>query len=336
MPAHRPTRRVTRGAVSEAGALFARHLVLLLLLLPAACEGPQHPLRVGTNAWAGYMTLAYSVERGLLDPRQVRILEFDTAGEVMRAFRNNAIDAAAVTLDQALLLSASRQEPVVVLVLDASRGADALLARPEITSLSELRGRRVAVETNALGAYMLARVLAVAGLSPGDLEILNLAPEKYLRAYREGRVDALIAYEPQRSRLLAAGAHELFSSREIPGEVMDVVVVRQETLERRQADLQLLADAHFAALARWQAEPAEVAEVVAPHFDTTPETLASSWALLDIYDRADNRRLLAADGSGLADTIEKLEKVMVQTGLMAQVLDHHPVLDDRLARGGEP
>jgi len=331
---------VMKGAVRKAGVVFALWLaatgLILLLLIPAACEAPRHPLRVGTNAWAGYVTLAYSVERGLLDPRQVRMLEFDTAEEVMRAFRNGAIDVAAVTLDQALLLSASRQEPVVVLVLDASRGADVLLARPEITSLSELRGRRVAVETNALGAYMLARVLEVAHLTPGDLEILNLAPEKYLRAYREGQVDALIAYEPQRSRLLAAGAHELFSSRDIPGEVIDVVVVRRATLEERQDDLQRLADAHFAALARWRAEPAEVAAAVAPHFDTTPEALASSWELLDLYDRAENRRLLAGDGSTLDETMEKLERVMVQTGLMTRELNHHPLLDDRLVRGDGP
>jgi NitT/TauT family transport system substrate-binding protein len=161
-----------------------------LLGLLTACTPPAPPLQVGSNHWAGYEGLYYARELGLLDPRQIRLLEFSSTQESLRAFRNGALDAVAVTLDEALLLAEQEQEPSIALIMDVSMGGDVLLAKPGISRLAGIKGLRIGLETTTLGAYMLARVLAKAGLHARDVQVVHLPVDRHLQAYEEGDVDA--------------------------------------------------------------------------------------------------------------------------------------------------
>jgi len=76
---------------------------------------PAPPLRIGTNVWPGYEPLYLARELGYLDPRSVHLVEYPSASEVIRAFRNHAIEAAALTFDEVLLLTQDGFKPRVVL-----------------------------------------------------------------------------------------------------------------------------------------------------------------------------------------------------------------------------
>lgn len=69
------------------------------------------PLRIGTLVWPGYEPLYLARERGYLDPKSVRLVEYPSNSEVTRAFRNRAIEAAALTFDEVhpLLASSGRR-----------------------------------------------------------------------------------------------------------------------------------------------------------------------------------------------------------------------------------
>lgn len=119
--------------------------------------GGEAPLRVGTNIWLGYEPFYVARQAGSL-PENVRLVEYASASEVLSAFRSRAIEAAAVTLDEAISLAENDNSLRIGLVLDTSDGADALVARPG-RRLSELKGRTIGVESPAVGAYLLGRAL---------------------------------------------------------------------------------------------------------------------------------------------------------------------------------
>src|SRR5690606_32796058 len=76
-----------------------------VLLALAGCHAPpQPPLALGMNARLGFDPLALARERGLLDAERVKVVELASATEVQRAFNNGLLDAAALTLDEALRL----------------------------------------------------------------------------------------------------------------------------------------------------------------------------------------------------------------------------------------
>ena len=68
---------------------------MLAVTLAMGCRAePEPPLRIGTIFWPSNELLFLARERGWLNPSQFRLVEFVDDGEVVRAFRNNAIAAA--------------------------------------------------------------------------------------------------------------------------------------------------------------------------------------------------------------------------------------------------
>lgn len=301
-----------------------------LCALLAACSPPAPPLQVGTNHWAGYEGLYHARNLGVLDARQVKLLEFSSTQEALRAFRNGALDAVAVTLDEALLLARQQQLPRIVLVMDISDGGDVLMARPGIDRLEQLKGKRIGVETTTLGAYMLARLLAKSGLKATDVQVVHLPVDGHLEAYRDGRVDAVITFEPVRSLLLKAGAHELFSSRDIPGEIVDVLVVRQGLLQARRSSLCHLIDSYFVALDDLRQAPRRAATRLAGPEGITPEELVTAWGLMRLPDRSSSLSLLRDDRGGLLPVLGKLERLMWEGQLLDGMVDESQLLAPEL------
>ncbi len=86
-------------------------------------------LRIGTNVWIGSEPLYLARELGRLDAKAVQLVEYPSASEVLRAFRNQAIDGMVISLDELFGLAADGFKPRIVLVVDVSHGADVVVGR---------------------------------------------------------------------------------------------------------------------------------------------------------------------------------------------------------------
>ena len=129
--------------------------LVLALTLSACSQTPEPPLRIATNIWPGYEPLYLARSLGYYEKTPIRLVEMTSASETIQAIRNNIIEGAALTLDEVLVLLADDFDLHVILVMDFSHGGDVLLAKPSIETLDELRGKKVAVETSAVGAILL-------------------------------------------------------------------------------------------------------------------------------------------------------------------------------------
>lgn len=209
------------------------------LLLAGALEvagRPQRPLHIGTNLWIGYEPLHLAQASGDL-PDTVTLLAAQSTPPVMEAVRQGALDGATFTLDEVMRLEAAGVPMAVVLVLDISHGADMVLARPGLNPASPLTGVRVGVEAGAVGAYMLHRFLAHSNLSVKDVTLVELSATDHPHAFRHHDLDLLVTYEPWAARLRQAGAVPLFDSTAIPGEIVDVLAIRQDRLRDHRASI---------------------------------------------------------------------------------------------------
>ncbi len=211
----------------------------------------------------------------------MRLVELNSASEVIEQIRMGQLDGGMLTLDEVLSLEAGGVAMKVVTLLDFSHGADALLGRPGI-ELDGLKGRRIGVENTAVGAIMLDAALEAAGLGPDDVEIVPVEINEHLSAWLHGQVDALVTFEPVRSRLLAQGAHVLFDSRQIPDRIIDVLAIRGEVIERQAPHIRELLTAYGRALEALRKEPRPSCEAMAPRLHIDAETLCRSYAGLEI------------------------------------------------------
>lgn len=304
-------------------------LRLLPLLLLAGCSAPyEPPLRLGTNTRIGYEPLFLARHLGRFGD-DVKLVELTSATDVMHAFRNRLIEAAALTLDEVLTLRSDGLDVRVVLALSRSKAADALLAGPTLHAVAELRGRRVGVENSAVGALVLNGALEAGGLTAADVVPVPLAPNDHVEAYRTGSVDAIVTFEPMTGSLKALGARPLFTSGDLPEPVVDVLVVHPEVLLTRPRALRRLLQGWFDALAFLAREPLEALSVIGQRSRLERGDTADRMAGLQLLDRHENERLLGGTAPVIAAGAERLSAGMVRQGLLAPDVDTALLVDTR-------
>ncbi|MFQ5507974.1 MAG: ABC transporter substrate-binding protein [Leptospirillia bacterium] len=290
-------------------ALYIGALCVALTLV-AGCHKAEETLRIGTNVWPGYEPLYLARDLGYFDDTAVHLVEYTSATQVLAAYRNGGIDAAALTLDEMIQLATHGTPPELVLVMDVSDGADAVLGRANVRTLADLAGRRIGVENTALGGYMLSRTLEHGKLSRSDIEVVTLTVDEHERAFLNGDVDAVVTFEPVSSRLKNAGAVLLFDSSGIPGEVVDVLVVRPEFRKAHRDTVGEVLDAWFQAVDFLETRPDEAARYMKRRLRLSEADILTAFETLRIPDCDENRALLLGTPAPIESTMQHLMKVM--------------------------
>ncbi len=311
------------------GHRTSRNLYLLacvaLLLLGCARE-PETALRVGTNVWIGSEPLYLARELGRLDPVTVQLVEYPSASEVLRAYRNQAIDGMVISLDELFGLAVDGLQPRIILVVDVSHGADVVVGRKGMRSMRDLKGKSVAVESGALGAFMLSRALALNGMQASDVNVVHLESNEQPSAFEKGEVDGAVTFDPYRAQLLRAGATTLFDSTRIPGEIVDLLAVRASVVEKQPKAVQALLSGWFAALDYMRSDPKDAARRMGIRQQTSGEQFLEAQQGLHVPSREENLKMIGGSAPELAVTGRRLMTLMLDSKLLRTGLDIEGVL----------
>lgn len=311
--------------------------VLLLALLAACYKHPSHPLVFGANVWPGYEPVYLARDLDYYDPDKVHLAEYTNASEVIRAFRNDLLQAAAVTLDEALLLQQDIPDLRIILVFDYSNGADVVLSQSEIRTLQQLKGRRIGVENTALGAYFLSLALGSAGMIPEQVNIVPMLVDEHKAAFHAREVDAVVTFEPIRTHLLQHDhANILFDSARVPGQIMDVLVTRKEYMERYPDELRMLVQGWTRAIDYMRTDPGQAMRSMAAREGLSAAEFQAALTGINLTDLAQNRSLLGNAETGLLGNIVRMQDYLLQQGLLGAKTDTAAMIDGSLVAGSVP
>lgn len=293
----------------------------LLAAATGCTPSPEQPLRVGAHPWPGYELLYLARTHHYVGADRVRLVEVPNASASLRALAAGTLEGAGLTLDEVLSARAHGLALQVVAVIDVSRGADVLLGGPAVPTLAALRGRRIGVEQSATGALMLDAALQRAGLGMADVELVALDFNEHASAFSTHKVDALVTFEPVRSRLMQQGARPLFSSADVPGLIVDVLAMRADVLAYQAAAVRTLVAGLFRARADWLRDAAAQAPLVAPRLQLPAADVLNAYRLIDLPDEASNRQWLAPGDSPLQQSARRLLQVMRRAALLDGAVD---------------
>jgi len=306
--------------------LYVPACVALLLALTGCVREPESVLRIGTNVWIGSEPLYLARELGHLNPKAVQLVEYPSASEVLRAFRNQAIDGMVISLDELFGLAVDGLQPRIILVVDVSHGADVVVGRPGMRRMQDLKGKRVAVEGGALGAFVLSRALALNGMHASDVKVVHLESNEQPSAFEKGQVDGAVTFDPYRGQLLRAGAKTLFDSTQIPGEIVDLLAVRAAVLDKQPKAIRALLTSWFSAIDYLKREPEDAARRMGVRQQTSGEQFLSALQGLHIPSRDENLRMLGGAAPELAVSGRRLMALMLEAKLLRAPLEIESVL----------
>ncbi len=278
-----------------------RTLLLFLIAALFGCQAPRpEPLRIGYIDWPGYEILYLAQQKSFFQEEKAPVLlkDFTSFSDLLKALQVGRLDGAAMSINE-MLLARLGKEYRVVFVLDVSQGADGIVGQPEIRSISDLKQKRIGVELRGLGGYVLTRALQKSGMEPNEITRINMtATIEAFSAFSEKQVDAVVTFEPILTRLITERqGNLLFTSSEIPDEIINVLIFHEEALKHRRQDCLKVLRAYLKARDFWKKAPDQAIAIMARRERINPDYFQKSLNGLLIPDLSANLTYF-----GLADT----------------------------------
>src|SRR5438445_10177252 len=226
--------------------------VCLFLLLTTSAAAQKPAFTVGWSIYAGWTPYHYLVKSGILKKWAdkygvtIKVQRFDYAPS-LDAFVARNIDACAMTNMEALDMPAASGVPTTVLIIgDYSNGNDALLVRNGL-QIKDLAGKKLLLVEKTVSEYLLDRAFTLNGQTGEIKQVrkINTSDSDIQSAFiSDSSASAVVTWKPMLSQLLKQkGVTSLFNSSQIPGEILDLTVVRTDVLERADGSGQKFAKA---------------------------------------------------------------------------------------------
>jgi NitT/TauT family transport system substrate-binding protein len=288
-------------------------VLLVVIALLAACapiqpgtgsaaEAPAvagEPIRIGYSTWVGYGAFFVALEKGLFDEAGVTVEMVKVEDPKLRfaALAAGELEGVVTTLDTMTLYVKPDFQLATVIALDDSKGGDGIVAKQEIATVADLKGRKVAFNSGSVSDFYLNYVLQEAGLSVDDVEAVNMQQDDAGAAFVAGQVDAAVTWEPWLSRAKEAPAGKvLVDSSANPGLIVDILLFRKDVIAARQADIQKVVDAYWQAIEYVKSNPDESIEIMARSVGgwlEDPQAFADTLTGVQLYDQAMNQAFFA-------------------------------------------
>jgi NitT/TauT family transport system substrate-binding protein len=249
------------------------------------------------SVYAGWMPWYYADSSGILkkwadkEGIVIKVVHAANYSASIEAYSPGSADALAITSMDVLMAPAiAGIKSTAVIVGDYSNGNDVLYGRKgKIGTIAALKGQKVHGVTASVSEYVVGRALDKAGLKSSDVEMAMLEETSIAPAFTEGRVNAVVTWAPFTLDVEQdPKAVKLFDSSMIPGEILDLMVVKSSIIDANPAFGRALANAWYEVLAIMNKRGpearaakelmAKMSECTLPKYEAQLRTTAMFWS----------------------------------------------------------
>jgi len=225
---------------TKAAALFllgAACLALTAALPGSAAAKPK--FRIAWSIYVGWMPWDYAASSGILkkwadkNGIEIELVKMDYIPSV-EAYVAKQVDGVAMTNMETLdMPAASGIDSTVLIVGDYSNGNDAILTRDKI-GVKDLKGKRISLVELSVSHYLLARALEMNGIKESEVQIVNTSDSDIAPVFLSSKDQkVVVTWNPMVMQIeQTPGISKVFTSADTPGEILDLMVVRTDVLEK--------------------------------------------------------------------------------------------------------
>jgi NitT/TauT family transport system substrate-binding protein len=304
---------------------------------PTAQPSKAGALTIAYSDWPGWVAWDIGVQKGWFKEEGVEV-DFKWFEYVpsMDAYSAGKVDAVAVTNGDALVTGSSGLASVAILINDYSNGNDMVVAKPGITKMAQLKGKKVGVEVGFVSHFLLMNALQSAQLTDKDIIIVNVPTDQTPQTLKSGSVDAIVAWQPNSGQALKAlpGSTPIFTSKDVPGVIYDVLAVNPKSLAERRDDWKKVVKVWFR-IADYIADEKnleDAAKIMSARVGLEPAEYKQLMAGTFFLDAAGNQKHFKA-----GDTLESIhhsskivDKFQLDNGVYKTAMKYEDYLDASL------
>jgi len=312
---------------------FLSTLMLIVLALSfSTCKNESPPVRIGMCLWPGYEFLYLADQKGFFrdEGLNVQLYDFVSLSDSRRAFERGQIDVVAGTIVELLIIrESSNKFPQAFYVTDFSNGADVILGKKPISTIHELKGKRVGVEPASMDLLTINLALKQNQMVLTDVVLVPMAQNGMENSFEKNQVDAICTYPPISVKVLNKGdANILFNSSLIPGYIVDVLMADEAFINERNEDLVKVIRAINKAIQFASENPAEALPVIADHEQISVGDLQVAYEGM-IVEPVDNQLQYFSPGGQLFNAGETALEVLMETGVIRKDIDVNKIINSQ-------
>lgn len=262
-----------------------------------------------TTTNAAYLMPGYLKAEGI----DAEIISFPSLVQRMQAVASGDVDVGNGGLSATMQVDV-KGFPMSVLA-NGCDGGWMLLAKPEITSFAQLKGKKIAVQNGSIGLVSLLWKLKHEGLD-GQVELAFMDNQEQPIPLMRGDVAAICCFEPYVTLAELQGwGKKLWTPYDTPmGKTNLGFVASQKFIKADPALVKTLVQAHVKATNQMASDPAIAIKTTIDQFKMSPEVAAAS---------TKNLFFSAASGPAFQDGLKALASMMID----AKMLDRAPDWD---------
>ncbi len=306
----------------------------VIALSLAGAQAQETKIAIGISGWTGFAPLTLAKEVGIFKKNglDVSIKKIPQKDRHL-AIASGDIQCAATTVETWVAWNAAGVATTQIFQLDKSFGADGMVVKPNITKISDLKGKTVAADAPGTAPYFgLAWMLKKNGLSIKDVKVVNLSPQAAANAMIAGNndIDAAMTYEPYLGAVRAKPeAGKIIATTLDYPMVMDTFGCTPKFLTDNAKAAKALADSYFEALEMIAKDPKKSFEIMGADVKQSGEQFEASQKYLRWQDRAANQKFFAGEHAQFS---KEAADLLLEVGIIRAMPDMSKLADTRFLK----
>lgn len=294
-------------------------------------------VKIGVSDWPGWVAWYIAEQKGYFKKHgaDVKLVWFANYSDSISALSAGQLDGNSQTWSDTMAPLAKGVALKAILVNDNSAGNDALMVGPKIKSLKDLRGKKIALEEFSVSHFLLTLALSKNGMSLKDVQVVNLSAGDAAAAFLAGRVDAAVVWNPWVNKIQTSGkGRPLFSSKDVPGMIPDLLVVQEKSLKANRKDFLGMVRAWYDVERFLRENPDEAAQIMAKVVGMDAKEYKVFLPGTRFFGQDDNLKAFgpASDPTSLLGVAPTIIKFLQDNKLMEGRVDPARGLDASLVR----
>lgn len=283
-------------------------------------SGMPETIRIGyqVSANAELLVKALGLAETAFGDTTVEYINFKSGRDVNTAMASGGIDVGLIG-SVGVAVGIAQNLPYQPYFIHSIIGeAEALAVKDNINSISDLRGKKIAVPFGSTSHFTLLSLLSLENIAENELTILDLQPQDLVAAWQRGDIDGGYIWYPNLPKLVNDGGKILVTSAEMADKgvvTADLGVVRQEFADSYPEAMKKYVGVLDEAVEFYRQSPEEAGAKIAPELGISPEESLEAmnkliW--LTSAEQADPKYLGTPDNVGdFAKVLEESAKFMV-------------------------
>ncbi|MEH2413090.1 ABC transporter substrate-binding protein [Nostoc sp.] len=204
-------------------------------------------------------------------------------------FSAGKYDGITSSLGSFIILSATNPDIQGVLVIDESTGADVVVAQSEIKIVADLKGKKLGANLGGFSEVFVIKMLKTANLTSDDVNLVKLEALEIPQRLKNNVIQAGHTWEPHLSEAIKLGGHILFTSKQTPGLILDMIIFRSDTIRDRPEDIRAFVRGWLQASTYWKANVQEGNAIISKALKIPSNTLSLEG--VNLTDLGENKKL---------------------------------------------